>query len=73
MPGTIGVLHTGLWQEVFWHCVFYLLSCFRNEIINKLQITVWMRRQGDRKMNNLNLTILMPCLNEEENIAFSIR
>ena len=24
-------------------------------------------------MNNLNLTILMPCLNEEENIAFSIR
>ena len=24
-------------------------------------------------MNNLNLTILMPCLNEEENIEFSIR
>lgn len=24
-------------------------------------------------MNNLNLTILMPCLNEEGNIAFSIR
>ena len=23
-------------------------------------------------MNNLNLTILMPCLNEEGNIAFSI-
>ena len=71
MPGTIEVLHTGLWQEVFWHCVLYLLSCSGNKNLGKYLITVSVR-QGDRRMINLNLTILMPCMNEESNIAFCI-